>query len=58
MEVELFYTQGDEYSVDNLTRKQHQADEMFTRLVSEMNNSLSVINKSEYAKKLEVPSWA
>jgi len=56
--VELFYTQGDEYSMANLRRKQKQADDMFTNLVKEMNNSLNINNLTEYNQKMEVPKWA
>lgn len=55
--VDNIYTQGDEYSFGNLKRKQRQADEMFTSLVREMNNSLGIINKVEFNEKLEAPLW-
>ncbi len=55
--VELFYTEGDKNSIENLRRKQQQADEMFTKLVGEINNSLSIKTDSEFKEKLIVPSW-
>ena len=58
VDVDLIYTQGDEYSMDNLRRKQKQADEMFTRLVEEMNDSLNISNVTNFNQKMEIPSWA
>ena len=54
----LIYTEGDHGAMENLRRKQHQADEMFTRLVAEMNNSLSINNVSSFEKKVRLPKWA
>lgn len=56
--VDLIYTQGDEHSMENLRRKQAQADEMFTNLVREMNNSLGITNKFDFSEKTETPLWA
>jgi hypothetical protein len=55
--VDLFYTEGFENVVYNLDRKQKQADEMFSRLVEFMNNSLSIDKNIMYDKKEELPSW-
>ncbi len=57
VQVHLIYTQGDKNSIKNLRRKQKQADEMFTNLVKEMNNSLSVQNITKFNKKVEIPKW-
>ena len=57
VQVHLIYTQGDKNSIKNLRRKQKQADEMFTNLVKEMNNSLSVQNITKFEKKVEIPKW-
>ena len=56
--VDLVYTQGDEHSMTSLSRKQKQADEMFTSLVRHMNNSLSLNNTTEFNQKMEIPKWA
>jgi len=57
--VDLIYTEGDENSLKNLQRKQKQADDMFTALVKEMNNSLHINNKStEFKNEMEMPQWA
>ena len=55
--VELIYTHGDKHSIENLRRKQNQADEMFSKLVAEMNNSLGINNSVNYDKKVEIPKW-
>ena len=57
VKVDLVYTQGDEHSMGNLRRKQGQADEMFTNLVREMNNSINVNNISEFNEETEIPKW-
>jgi len=56
--ADLIYTQGDVHSVTNLSRKQQQADAMFTHLVREMNNALYIKQDSIYPEAVEVPSWA
>ncbi len=58
VQVDLIYTQGDVNSINSLRRKQKQADEMFTNLVKEMNNSLHINNITKYEKEVEVPKWA
>lgn len=55
--ADIVYTDSDINMVENLQRKKHQADEMFTMLVKEMNNSLSINTKENYNKNTEVPSW-
>lgn len=55
--VDLIYTQGDENVINNLKRKQQQAEDMFENLVREMNNSLSVDRIKKYENKMEVPQW-
>lgn len=56
--VDCIYTEGDKFSMHNLRRKQNQADQMFTNLVNEMNNSLHINNVTDFDNKTEVPSWA
>jgi len=58
VKVDLIYTEGDQNVIDNLRRKQSQADEMFSRLVNEMNNSLSINNIKTFKNRTEIPSWA
>ncbi len=55
--IDNIFTDGDSEVINNLKRKQSQAVEMFDKLVSEMNNSLSVSNIKEYNNNLEVPAW-
>lgn len=56
--VDLIYTHGDKHSVENLQRKQSQADVMFTMLVKEMNNSLDVRNDFDFNNEVRLPQWA
>ena len=58
VKVELIYTQGDENAMSNLRRKQKQADDMFTNLVREMNNSLQMNSISDFNRETEIPKWA
>jgi len=55
--VDLIFTQGDSNMIANLKRKQIQAEEMFKKLIIEMNDSLSINTIKEYNKIIEVPSW-
>jgi len=55
--VDMIFTEGDENVIGNLKRKQKQADDMFTQLVAEMNNSLSINHLKTYENKMEVPTW-
>lgn len=55
--VDSIYTQGDREMIKNLKRKEKQADEMFTNLVKEMNNSLSINHIQKFNKNMEVPRW-
>lgn len=58
VQVDLVFTEGDANSVENLRRKQDQADQMFTNLVREMNDSISEPNITNYEKKVRIPAWA
>lgn len=53
----LIYTKGDENMMANLKRKKSQSQEMFDKLVSEMNNAIGINNVSKFNKKMERPSW-
>jgi hypothetical protein len=41
----------------NLQRKAEQADQMFARLVAEMNAALAIDRANNMTKKLELPTW-
>jgi len=55
--VDVIYSEGFENVVNNLERKQGQADKMFESLVKEMNNSLSIDKNKIYNLKENIPSW-
>lgn len=55
--VDLVYTRGDRHTIATLRRKQQQADEMFTKLVNEINNSLNIQSGTSFDRAVEVPSW-
>lgn len=54
--VDVIYTTGQERVLENLERKARQAEDMFGRLVDEMNNALSV-EQRVHDNTVEVPSW-
>ncbi len=56
--VDRVYTRGDRNSMRNLQRKSQQADEMFSSIVREMNNSLSIQNSTKFETDMEIPQWA
>ena len=56
--VDRVYTRGDRNSIRNLQRKTQQAYEMFTNIVREMNNSLTIGTRVDFNERTETPSWA
>jgi hypothetical protein len=55
--VDIVTTEGERGVMKNLQRKATQADEMFSRLVAEMNRALSIDRANNMTKKLELPTW-
>lgn len=55
--VDIITTEGEANVVKNLQRKADQADEMFKRLVAEMNNVLHISNEKQFNKKEDIPLW-
>jgi len=54
--VDIVLTEGEREVMKSLQRKAEQADEMFTKLVAEMGQAMSV-GRDEQIKKTEVPAW-
>ncbi len=57
MRVDIVTTEGERGVMRNLQRKAEQADEMFSRLVAEMNQALAIERANHLTKKMELPSW-
>jgi hypothetical protein len=57
VKVDIISTEGERGVMQNLQRKAEQADEMFSRLVAEMNNALRIDRANNMNTKMEVPSW-
>ena len=55
--VDIVTTEGERGVMANLQRKADQADEMFARLVAEMNNAMAVERVSAHTKQMEIPEW-
>ena len=55
--VDLVYTQGNKGVIENLNRKNIQAEEMFANLVREMNNSIKIEKDKKFNKNMEVAKW-
>jgi hypothetical protein len=55
--VDIVLTEGERKIMRNLKRKNLAALKMFDNLVSEMNNSISLSNKTSFNIQEEVPSW-
>ncbi len=55
--VNLVMTEGEKLIMENLKKKAIAAQDMFSNLVTEMNNSLSVNNAKIFNKQVEVPKW-
>ena len=50
-------TEGELGVLANLQRKADQADAMFTKLVSLMNNELHISRSNPFTEQAETPSW-
>ena len=57
VKVDIVTTEGGQGIMKNLQRKAAQADKMFTSLVAQMNNAISVENRIKFDKEMEVPKW-
>jgi hypothetical protein len=55
--VDIITTEGERGVMKNLQRKAAQADEMFTRLVAEMNYAQHISRVKRHNKPMEVPAW-
>lgn len=55
--VDIVTTEGERGVAQNLQRKAAAADRMFTALVSEMRNELSIEAKTEFKQKEQIPTW-
>mgnify|MGYP001571888401 CR=1 FL=1 len=55
--VDIVTTDGERGVMANLQRKAAQADDMFTRVVAQMNNALAIERANDMTKHMEIPSW-
>ena len=54
---DIVLSEGEKPIMANLKRKQEQAEEMFGRLISEMNNAIKIDRGTTFTVKETVPSW-
>lgn len=57
VKVDIVTTEGEKGVMRNLQRKADQADAMFSRLVSEMNNALAIERANRMTQPIQVPAW-
>lgn len=55
--VDLITTDGEQEILQNLQRKAEQANQMFARLVEQMNHAQGLARAEEFSGSQEVPSW-
>lgn len=55
--VDVVTTEGERGVMKNLQRKAAQADEMFLRLVEQMNDSMAIDRASHFTEKEVFPAW-
>lgn len=55
--VDIVTTEGERGVMRNLQRKAEQADEMFSRLVEQMNHAQTVERVNTTTKPMEIPAW-
>lgn len=56
--VDTVMTEGERKIIENRQRKAKQAEEMFTNLIFEMNNAMSIDTAKKFDRSMEIPSWA
>lgn len=57
VKVDIVTTEGESGVMKNLQRKADQADEMFSRLIAEMNRAMKIERVPEKHTEMRVPSW-
>lgn len=57
VDVDIVMTKGDEMVMQNLGLKSVKADQMFERLVREMNNAVKINRQTQHTLEMETPSW-
>jgi hypothetical protein len=55
--VDIITTKGEFEVLKNLQRKSKQADQMFSKLVGYMNDSLRIEHKNDFTKQERMPAW-
>jgi hypothetical protein len=55
--VDIVSTEGEAKVLENLQRKAAAADRMFSNLVAEMNNAISLQLHTGFSQPLDLPSW-
>ena len=55
--VDIITTEGQQRVLKNLQRKSEQADRMFSQIVSEMNQAISIDRSINFTDKEEIPTW-
>ncbi len=55
--VDIVTSDGERGVMANLQRKAAQADEMFSRIVAQMNNALAIERANDMTKNMEIPVW-
>lgn len=55
--IDVISSEGEAGVLANMNRKAAQADEMFAKLVSLINNELKIEKNNKHTKQQEIPSW-
>lgn len=55
--VDIVTTEGEHGVLENLQRKQRQADRMFENLVEQMNSALGIAKRQRFQQQESLPSW-
>lgn len=57
VDVDIVTTEGERPVLDNMQRKAKQADDMFTKLVQYMGDSLYIERSKEHTLEQKIPGW-
>jgi hypothetical protein len=57
VQLDVIATEGEERVLANMRAKGRRAEEMFRRMVAEMNRATAIAREDHYTQRAEVPAW-
>lgn len=57
VQLDVIATEGEERVLANMRNKGRKADEMFARMIAEMNNATTIERENRLTRAMEMPAW-